>query len=62
MPAVPRVDRIKTVYSAAKALNYGWMFTDFLKTPLYNGVSRYIPQLHRYVSAFLKYQSCWDII
>ncbi|KAK6038664.1 hypothetical protein COOONC_23831 [Cooperia oncophora] len=47
MPAVPRVDRIKTVYSAAKALHYAWKFTDFVKTPAYNGVSRYIPQLHR---------------
>ncbi|EYC12190.1 hypothetical protein Y032_0048g1658 [Ancylostoma ceylanicum] len=54
MPALPRVDRIKTIYSAAKALNYGWMFTDFLKTPMYNGVSRYIPQLHRITFRFCK--------
>ncbi|KJH51123.1 hypothetical protein DICVIV_02682 [Dictyocaulus viviparus] len=47
MPAVPRVDRLKTIYSSAKALNYGWRFTDIPRTPVYNGVSRYIPQLHR---------------
>ncbi|CAJ0593693.1 unnamed protein product [Cylicocyclus nassatus] len=54
MPALPRVDRIKTIYSAAAALNYGWKFTDFLKTPMYNGVSRYIPQLHRITFRFCK--------
>ncbi|KAK6038678.1 hypothetical protein COOONC_23817, partial [Cooperia oncophora] len=54
MPAVPRVDRIKTVYSAAKALHYAWKFTDFVKTPAYNGVSRYIPQLHRITFRFCK--------
>ncbi|KAK6019555.1 hypothetical protein OSTOST_14805 [Ostertagia ostertagi] len=54
MPAVPRVDRIKTVYSAAKALNFAWRFTDFLKTPAYNGVSRYVPQLHRITFRFCK--------
>ncbi|VDL77441.1 unnamed protein product [Nippostrongylus brasiliensis] len=54
MPALPRVDRIKTVYSSAKALNFGWKFTDFLKTPAYNGVSRYVPQLHRITFRFCK--------
>ena len=54
MPALPRVDRIKTVYSAAKGLNYAWRFTDYLKTPMYNGVSRYIPQLHRITFRFCK--------
>ncbi|VDO68078.1 unnamed protein product [Haemonchus placei] len=54
MPAVPRVDRIKTIYSAAKSLNFGWRFTDFLKTPAYNGVSRYVPQLHRITFRFCK--------
>ncbi|KAK5969042.1 Mitochondrial Ribosomal Protein Large [Trichostrongylus colubriformis] len=54
MPAVPRVDRIKTIYSAAKALNYSWRFTDFLRTPAYNGVSRYMPQLHRITFRFCK--------
>ncbi|KHJ99584.1 hypothetical protein OESDEN_00418 [Oesophagostomum dentatum] len=54
MPSLPRVDRIKTVYSAAKALNYGWKFTDFLKVPMCNGVSRYIPQLHRITFRFCK--------
>ncbi|CAI4229988.1 unnamed protein product [Auanema sp. JU1783] len=54
MPVQPRVDRIKTIYSAAKALNYGWRFTDFLKTPSHNGVSKYIPQLHRITFRFCK--------
>ena len=54
MPSLPRVDRIKPIYSAAKALNYGWRYTDFLKTPMYNGISRYIPQLHRITFRFCK--------
>ncbi|KAK6729604.1 hypothetical protein RB195_006573 [Necator americanus] len=54
MPALPRVDRIKTVYSAAKALNYGWTFSGFLEAPLYNGVSRCIPQIHRITFRFCK--------
>lgn len=54
MPALPRVDRIKTVYSAAKGLNYAWRFTDYLKQPMYNGVSRYSPQLHRITFRFCK--------
>ncbi|PIO68781.1 hypothetical protein TELCIR_09417, partial [Teladorsagia circumcincta] len=54
MPALPRVDRLKTIYTAAKSLNYAWRFTDFLKTPAYNGVSRYVPQLHRITFRFCK--------
>ncbi|CAB3408811.1 unnamed protein product [Caenorhabditis bovis] len=54
MPAVPRVDRLKTVYSAAKALNFGWRFSDFLNIPAYNGISRYTNQLHRITFRFCK--------
>ncbi|VDM56038.1 unnamed protein product [Angiostrongylus costaricensis] len=54
MPAVPRVDRIKTIYSAAKSLNFAWRFTDILRTPAYNGVSRYMPQIHRITFRFCK--------
>ncbi|CAJ0930384.1 unnamed protein product, partial [Mesorhabditis belari] len=54
MPSLPRVDRIKTIYSARKALNYGFRFTDFVKQPAFNGVSRFIPQMHRITFRFCK--------
>uniref|UniRef100_A0A1I7WCD5 Large ribosomal subunit protein mL43 n=1 Tax=Heterorhabditis bacteriophora TaxID=37862 RepID=A0A1I7WCD5_HETBA len=43
-----------TLQKPAKALNFGWRFTDFLKTPAYNGVSRFTPQLHRITFRFCK--------
>ena len=54
MPSVPRVDRLKPIYTAAKALNFGWRFSDFLKIPAYNGISRYTNQLHRITVRFCK--------
>ncbi|CAJ0566209.1 unnamed protein product, partial [Mesorhabditis spiculigera] len=54
MPSLPRVDRLKTIYSAPKALNYGWRFTDHVKQPSFNGVTRYIPQVHRITFRFCK--------
>ncbi|CAI5437618.1 unnamed protein product [Caenorhabditis angaria] len=54
MPALPRVDRLKPIYTAAKALNFGWRFSDFLKIPNYNGISRYTNQLHRVTFRFCK--------
>ncbi|CAD6184164.1 unnamed protein product [Caenorhabditis auriculariae] len=54
MPSLPRVDRIKPIFTSAKALNYGWRFTDYLKIPAFNGVSRYIPQVHRITIRFCK--------
>lgn len=47
MPAIPRVDRIKVVYSAAKKLNYAFRMAGFPDAPFNNGVSSYQPQLHR---------------
>ncbi|KHN85790.1 39S ribosomal protein L43, mitochondrial [Toxocara canis] len=54
MPSRARVDRIKQVYTAANALNYGWRLSDFPKTPMNNGVTRYIPQAHRITLRFCK--------
>ncbi|PAV82811.1 hypothetical protein WR25_21983 [Diploscapter pachys] len=54
MPAVYRVDRLKQLYTAAKSLNYGWRFEGVPTQPLNNGVTRYIPQLHRVTFYFCK--------
>ncbi|MFH4975176.1 hypothetical protein AB6A40_001885 [Gnathostoma spinigerum] len=54
MPARPRVDRIKTVYTAAKGLNNGWKLRGFLDEPLFNGINSYIPQLHRVTIRYCK--------
>ncbi|KAI1714366.1 mitochondrial ribosomal protein l51 / s25 / CI-B8 domain-containing protein [Ditylenchus destructor] len=54
MPARPRVDRIRTVYSAAKKLNFGFRMTGFPDAPFLNGVADYRPQLHRITFKFCK--------
>lgn len=54
MPSIPRVDRIKIIYSAAKKLNYAFMLTDFPSAPSFNGVTGYRPQLHRVTLRFCK--------
>lgn len=58
MPAQPRVDRLKIIYSAAKGLNFSWRLSDYPKTPLNNGVCSYIPQLHRITLRFCKQNEC----
>lgn len=57
MPVIPRVDRLKTLYAAAKGLNYSWRLKDFLSAPQHNGVTNYIPQLHRVTIRFCKQAS-----
>jgi len=54
MPAKPRVDRIKTIYSAAKGLNFGFRMTGFPSAPGYNGISAYQPQLLRLTIRFCR--------
>ncbi|KAK0426382.1 hypothetical protein QR680_009681 [Steinernema hermaphroditum] len=54
MPARVRVDRLKPIYTAAKALNFGWRMSDFPSAPMQNGISRFIPQLHRLTIRFCK--------
>uniref|UniRef100_A0A0N5AFX5 Large ribosomal subunit protein mL43 n=1 Tax=Syphacia muris TaxID=451379 RepID=A0A0N5AFX5_9BILA len=54
MPFRARVDRLKTLFTAAKSLNYSWRLTDYLKTPNYNGVNSYCPQVHRVTIRFCK--------
>ncbi|CAD5212298.1 unnamed protein product [Bursaphelenchus xylophilus] len=48
MPAIPRVDRLKNLYTAAKALNFGFRLEGFPSVPQHSGwARRAIPQLHR---------------
>jgi len=55
MPAIPRVDRLKTIYTAAKGLNFGFRLTGYPTAPQYNGwAGRAIPQLHRLTIRFCK--------
>ncbi|KAI6183231.1 L51-S25-CI-B8 domain-containing protein [Aphelenchoides bicaudatus] len=55
MPAIPHVDRIKTIFTAAKGLNFAFRFTGYPTAPQYNGWSgRAIPQLHRLTIRFCK--------
>uniref|UniRef100_A0A7E4W1I3 Large ribosomal subunit protein mL43 n=1 Tax=Panagrellus redivivus TaxID=6233 RepID=A0A7E4W1I3_PANRE len=54
MPARPRVDRLKTVYTAAKQLNFGFRLTGFPSAPNENGIASYKPQLHRLTIRFCK--------
>lgn len=55
MPAIPRVDRLKTIFTAAKGLNFGFRLTGYPSAPQYNGFSgRAIPQLHRVTIRFCK--------
>lgn len=54
MPAIPHVDRIKVVYSAARKLNFGFRMTGFPDAPFLNGVAHYQPQLQRLTFRFCK--------
>lgn len=54
MPARPRVDRLKTIYSSAKHLNFGFRLSDYPTAPAFNGVSSFQPQLHRITFRFCK--------
>lgn len=54
MPVRPRVDRLRTIYRAARGLNFGWKMSDFPSTPMYNGVCSFIPQLHRVTLRFCR--------
>ncbi|KAI6198161.1 L51-S25-CI-B8 domain-containing protein [Aphelenchoides besseyi] len=55
MPAIPRVDRLKTIFSAAKQLNFGYQLTGFPTAPQWNGWNgRAIPQLHRLTIRFCR--------
>uniref|UniRef100_A0A0N4ZKT2 Large ribosomal subunit protein mL43 n=1 Tax=Parastrongyloides trichosuri TaxID=131310 RepID=A0A0N4ZKT2_PARTI len=54
MPARVRVDRLKPIYTSAKALNFGFRLEGVPTIPNNNGVSTYIPQLHRVTLRFCK--------
>jgi len=55
MPAIPHVDRLKTIFTAAKGLNFGFRLTGYPTAPQYNGWNgRAIPQLHRLTIRFCK--------
>lgn len=54
MPARVRVDRLKTIYAAAKHLNFAFRNTDYPAAPFQNGVSAYFPQIHRLTIQFCK--------
>lgn len=55
MPAIPHVDRLKTIFTAAKQLNFGFRLTGYPSAPQYNGWSgRAIPQLHRITIRFCR--------
>lgn len=55
MPAIPHVDRLKTIFTATKQLNFGFRLTGFPTAPQYNGWNgRAIPQLHRVTIRFCR--------
>lgn len=54
MPARPHVNRLKTIYTTAKALPFGFRMSDYPSTPAFNGVSSYQPQMHRITFRFCK--------
>lgn len=54
MPARPHVDRLKTIYTAAKNLNFGFRLRGFPTAPSENGIAAYKPQLHRLTIRFCK--------
>lgn len=54
MPARPRVDRLKTVYTAARQLNFGFRLRGFPTAPEENGIATFKPQLHRLTIRFCK--------
>uniref|UniRef100_A0A0K0EYR7 Large ribosomal subunit protein mL43 n=1 Tax=Strongyloides venezuelensis TaxID=75913 RepID=A0A0K0EYR7_STRVS len=54
MPARVHVDRIKPIYAAAKSLNFGFRLTGVPTIPNNNGISNYIPQVHRITLRFCK--------
>ncbi|CAD5207491.1 unnamed protein product [Bursaphelenchus okinawaensis] len=48
MPAIPRVDRLKNLYTAAKQLNFAFRMEGFPSIPQHSGwARRAIPQLQR---------------
>lgn len=53
-PTIPRVDRIKTVYSSAKKLNFAFRMTGYPHVSFNNGVTEYRPHLHRVTFRFCK--------
>uniref|UniRef100_A0A914GTE6 Large ribosomal subunit protein mL43 n=1 Tax=Globodera rostochiensis TaxID=31243 RepID=A0A914GTE6_GLORO len=55
MPAIPRVDRLKNIFSSAKALNFAFRLSATNPiVPSFNGVSAYQPQLQRITIKFCK--------
>uniref|UniRef100_A0A914MA89 Large ribosomal subunit protein mL43 n=1 Tax=Meloidogyne incognita TaxID=6306 RepID=A0A914MA89_MELIC len=55
MPAIPRVDRIKNIYTAAKALNFGFRLSATNpQAVLFDGISGHFPQLQRVTIRFCK--------
>ncbi|VDK48530.1 unnamed protein product [Anisakis simplex] len=54
MPPRVRVDRLKPIYTAAKALNFGWRLKSYPNIPAHNGVTDYISQAHRITLRFCK--------
>uniref|UniRef100_A0A914P8T4 Large ribosomal subunit protein mL43 n=1 Tax=Panagrolaimus davidi TaxID=227884 RepID=A0A914P8T4_9BILA len=54
MPARPRVDRLKTIYTAARQLNFGFRLEGYPSAPNENGIFGYKPQLHRLTIRFCK--------
>ena len=54
MPARPHVDRLKTIYSAARQLNFGFRLEGFPSAPNENGIFGFKPQLHRITIRFCK--------
>ena len=55
MPVIPRVDRIKNIYSSAKALNFGFRLSATNpQAVLFDGVSCHFPQLQRVTIRFCR--------
>uniref|UniRef100_A0A914YU25 Large ribosomal subunit protein mL43 n=1 Tax=Panagrolaimus superbus TaxID=310955 RepID=A0A914YU25_9BILA len=54
MPARPRVDRLKTIYTAARQLNFGFRLQGYPSAPNENGIFGFKPQLHRLTIRFCK--------
>ena len=54
--AIPRIDRRRVIYTAAKHLRDGWRLRDHISYGLQNGVSRFVCQLQRLTIFFDKSQ------
>jgi len=48
------VDRLKTIYTAARKLNFAFRMTGYPDAPFQNGLADYRPQLHRLTLRFCK--------